>query len=379
MVDTAFPTFQKGLAAVRKVLTPGPATWRLSTWWPGDTRPAMYHSLLHILSVAHAQRLDLVPLVNHLASEHRGSYRRALRRFASRLASGVPLVAALEQTPEVLSESMILAIRFGSQSGALAATYDQLLRSRTPESIQLQAAARNELIYWSMLLVAIGASTAFLMSVVAPTYLKISEEFGLGLPASFRTLVKLSNHVARYPVLWTLMLLAVAWIIWSAPARRFLRRVVTQPLFGPVGQMRLVELLQLLAIAVETGRPIPGSLSTLAKYHFDRQLRQKLLYARNEVEQGGDVWSSLGAADILTEAESHALATTSSSDARAWLLRRLAAWKQSVTYRRDAATIVLIRPIMVLLFAAIVLWIATAFFGTLTNFIWSETTPSLTE
>ncbi|MGN6545781.1 MAG: type II secretion system F family protein, partial [Aureliella sp.] len=345
----------------------------------GDTRPAMYHSLLHILAVAHAQRLELAPLVHNLAAEHRGGYRRNQRRFASRLASGVPLVAALEQTPGVLSDPMVLAIRFGSQSGALAATYDQLLRSRTPESIQLQSATRNELIYWSMLVVVIGVAMAFLMTVIAPTYLKIAQVTGLRLPTSFLTLKSLSNHVAAYPLLWTLVVLVVAWLIWSAAARNAFRRAVAQPLLGSIAQLRMAELYQLLAIAVEAGRPLPGSLSTLAKYHFDNQLRQKLLFARNEVEQGAELWSSLAAADILSEAESKALATSPSAGARAWLLRRLAAWKQSISYRREAAILVLIRPIVVLLLAAVVLWIASAFFGTLTSFILSESARSIRE
>lgn len=370
MVNTAFPTFARGYTKAKNALWTQYAVWRLSTWWPGDTRPAMHHSLLHIFAVAHAQRLDLVPLINNLAAEHRGTYRRALRRLSSRIESGVSLVAALEQTPGVLSEPMILAIRFGSQSGALAATYDELLRSRTPESIQLQAATRNDRVYWSILLVAITVSIIFLMTVIAPQYVRIAEEFGFRLSDSFTTLLGIANHIVSYPLWWTLIALVVAWFIWSAPARNFFRRTVGQGLVHSAGPMRLIELLRLLAIAVETGRPLPGSLSTLAKYHFDRHLRQKLLFARNEVEQGVDVWDSLVGARILTAAEASALASSPSPDARAWLLRRLASWKQLNLHRRSATALVLIRPVVVLLLAAVVLWVAAAFFGTLPHFVW---------
>ena len=74
------------------------ARWRLSTWWLSDTLDAMQHSLLRILAVAHRERLELAPLVANLAEEHRGRYRRRLRRLARRLNEGTALVDALEQT-----------------------------------------------------------------------------------------------------------------------------------------------------------------------------------------------------------------------------------------------------------------------------------------
>ncbi len=63
-----------------------------------------------------------MPLVANFAEEHRGTYRRQLRRLALRLADGTPLVDALEQTPEVLRDDVGLGDSI-CQSNRHARTY----------------------------------------------------------------------------------------------------------------------------------------------------------------------------------------------------------------------------------------------------------------
>ncbi len=126
-----------------------------------------------------------------------------------------------------------------------------------------------------------------------------------------------------------------------------------------------------LALAVESGRPLPGALSTLARHHFDTGVRAKLLLARNEVEQGAEPWQSLAEVRLLTTAESSALATASSPSNRVWLLNRLAQWKEDRVAQRRSILISLIHPFAVLLFGLLVLWAGLAFFGFLTNLVTS--------
>ncbi len=80
------------------------STWRISVFWLPDLRSSVQRSLLRLLHVAHVERLALAPLVHALALEHRGGNRRRLRRLAFRLAGGMPLIEALEQTPDALSD-----------------------------------------------------------------------------------------------------------------------------------------------------------------------------------------------------------------------------------------------------------------------------------
>ena len=101
--------------------------WKSTPWLPVDSRTSKQRALLQLLSLAYEQRLDSAALIVNLASEQRGIFRRRLFRLAARLRAGTPLVSALEQTPDVLSESDVLSIRFAIQSGTMAATYQSLL------------------------------------------------------------------------------------------------------------------------------------------------------------------------------------------------------------------------------------------------------------
>ena len=134
MLEKFFPTFRRWIYSNRTLgldSVPfagwfrGP-TWYVSTWF-GDGLATQQRSLLRMLSVAHRERLEMGPLIHCLADEHRGRYRWRLRRLAKLLESGTPLVEALEQTPDALDDDTVLALRFGSQTGALASTFEMLI------------------------------------------------------------------------------------------------------------------------------------------------------------------------------------------------------------------------------------------------------------
>ena len=387
MRSSQFPTFRKWSRRINERLgrrdanSTGPfsgwlrrrgPTWRISTWFVADSRQAQQHSLLRLLRVAHQHRLELTPLVANLAHEHRGSYRRTLRRLAKRLAAGTQLVDALEQTPEVLSDSDVLAIRFGSQSGVLSSTYQQLLESPIDDVTRRPAETRHLLAYWMVPGFVLVLLLSLAMFVILPTFVGIAAEFGvLGimLPPAFLLLQRVLELLNEYAIVWLLLALAIGWLIVAAPPRRFFRRALATRFLRPVAQRRSIELLRLFSSAVDAGRPLPGALSTLARYHFDKHLRQKLLYARNEVEQGVDVWRSLADAKLLTTNESEALAKARSGAVQSWTLRRLAKWKLAALDRRTAILFSFLHPILVLIFGSIVLLVCYALFGFLTNFV----------
>jgi type II secretory pathway component PulF len=348
-------------------------TWRVSTWWPGDSRESMQRALLRILSVAHSERLDAAVLIANLAEEHRGSRRRRLRRLARRLTDGTSMVDALEQTPDVLRDEDVLAIRFAHETGTLAATYPQMVDRFEAAPGGVYARLCQSTVYFAIVLLTMVLLLSFLMVFIVPTLNHIHAEFGVAqfAPWPFRVLVATCDFVIDYWPLWILLGIIAVWLVWSPSSRRFFRRAVATGWIHDIAQARSAELLRLLSTAAEAGRPLPGALSTLARHHFDRSFRQKLLFARNEVEQGADVWASLVEARLLTPQESRALAQSSSDQSRVWTMRRLADWKQEQLGRRSAAVAAFIEPGVTLILAAVVLLVCGAVFSYLAQLIHS--------
>ncbi len=365
MFDSLFPTIARWQSSYG-------ARWRLSTWWPSDTLDSMQQSLLRLLAVGHRERLELAPLVANLAEEHRGRYRRRLSRLARRLADGTPLVDALEQTPDVLRDEDVLAIRFATQTGTLAPTYQSFLADSAATEDRSSSIRRQTLIYTIVTFIVLTLSVSFLVVFIVPTLRVMHEEFGLvDTHPFFRTFLSVADWVVDHMLLLILAVLAIAFLFWSAPSRRFFRRMLAGRWFHGTVQSRSSQLMQLLSMTVEAGRPVPAAISTLARYHFDRSVRQKLLFARNEIEQGNDVWASLAEANLLTPEESKAISRSSSNQTRAWAMRRMADWKLHRVSNRNGDRLRFLQPIATLLFAAVVLLVGGAMIGFLAQLVQS--------
>ena len=65
----------------------------------------------------------------------------------------------------------------------------------------------------------------------------------------------------------------------------------------------VADLLAKLGIAAMRVAHCWRASSTLARYHFDPAIRNKLLFVRNEVEQGADTWQSMATVGLLSTSE----------------------------------------------------------------------------
>jgi type II secretory pathway component PulF len=201
-----------------------------------------------------------------------------------------------------------------------------------------------------------------------PEFRAIFDEFQLELPAVTEAFVRMIGIFENYA--WLLILALLVGLLSFVFARpgRFARREMAR-FVGPVRARRTAGLLRLIAIASNAGRPIAGALSTLARYHFDPTLRNKLLFVRNEMEQGADLWQSMSAVDLITDADVRALDLAERLDNRSWVLTQLAHAKNRRAMRRLDHLSQLVLPALVLLIGLFVLFQALALFAPLTNMI----------
>lgn len=343
-------------------------SWRISRWWLGDSSIVVRNSLLRLLWVAHRRRLDLEPLITAFANEHRGYWRRQLLKFAHFLRNGSTTVVALEQSPGLLSAEDVLSLRFASESGMVSQAYEMLVNrsstttSETAERIHQAVGYGIWLFLTSVLLI------LFLFAFVTPTIELMFQEFGLSLGFGFRSLLFSTDLVAKYlpgGFIVAAILMGI-WYFFRPTAT--LRRVFANWILSPK-RKRSAHLLNMFALSTESGRPIAGALSTLARYHFDRNVRMKLLVARNEHEQGTDIWQSLAQCKILSSEEANAISQSSSPQLRAWLLSRLANWKNMQNEHRAAIFSLFLQPMIVVVFGVLVLWVSLAILGVLVSMI----------
>jgi type II secretory pathway component PulF len=271
----------------------------------------------------------------------------------------------------VLSDEEILAIRFGAQSGTLAATLRDVLDESQPPRVQRFPQLRRAFVYFVCLILIAAFIVTFIQIKIVPEFEKIFQEFSVAVPESLIWSIRFGHIISNYWYVWTLLVIVFAWLAFSAWPGRQLRHAILARLFRPLRELRTADVLRKLSVTTQAGRPIPGAISTLARYHFDPTLRHQLLFIRNEMEQGADLWQSLAAIGLLSPPEVRVLETAARVGNRPWALKQLALAKKRRTIRRLSQWSKLVLPGLVLLMGAFVLFQALSVFGPLVQIVTS--------
>lgn len=324
-------------------------------------------SLLRILALAIEQRLPLAPLMRAFAEDQSGAQRWRVHRLARLLEGGSSLPSALEQVAGVLPSENVLAIRFGTQSGTLMITMRALIEeSESLANVRRVQWLRSTLIYPAIALLVMMGIVTFFMIKIAPAFQKIMQDYGVE-SLIFRWAIFVSNLVVNYWWLAAGAALLLAWIWWREWPGRFWRLGWIRPRYD----MRSADVLQNLSVVAETGHPIAGALSTLARYHHDPTLRDELLFVRNEVEQGADLWNTLRKVKLLTLAEVALLEAAQKVGNLAWAMAQLAVCKRRRKRSRMELLGQLVEPVAALLLGGLVLAICLMAFAPLLGLIWN--------
>lgn len=363
MQSNLFPTFSKlVIKPTWSVPEHFGAAWKNSTLLFGDKLSlSQYHTLLLIES-AYRGDVNATELFTAYSQEYRGYYRRTLNTFANRLKTGVPLIDALEQTPDVLPPSSVVAIRHGLATGSLSQTFQVL----TKESIVRREAANTDggfiRNYWLVVCLVLLVGMTFISAGILPSLLKMLQEFGMGPTAIMASYSSFTNFlIPSLPwILLAIVLLSITGLM--AQLRAYLRRNLL-PLVTPTKDLlSTATILRLISLQVHHPDSLRTSLTILAKYHNRKSIRLKLLLARNECELGMNFWQSLLAANLLTPAESKLLQSEPEPASQAWILNKLADLRD---HRADVISdrfVVFMTPVLTLLWGGTVLWTALVVF-----------------
>ena len=337
--------------------------------WPPYTTDSQRRSLLRLIAVAVEENLPLGPLIESWACDEQGAQRGRLVKLARLLKSGRPLADAVEEIPGILREEHVLAIRFDSQMGTRTAAVRQLLDDSEPVPGNPVHRVRRDLLYVVTVCVIGLLFIAFMNLKIIPVFQKIMSEFSLPPPAAFEWSLSAARTLARFWWIGATALLGLIWCMLSTRAGRFIRHSIFGRLLAPIRELHASDVLQKIAIASQAGRPLAGALATLARYHFAPTIRHKLLFVRNEVELGAEVFSSMTDVGLLSPAELRVLKTADRVGNRPWVLKQLATVKESRTCRQLARAAEFVLPALVLLLSGLVLVQALAIFTPLVTLI----------
>jgi general secretion pathway protein F len=312
-------------------------------------------ALLRLIAVATEERLPLAPLLDAWSEDQGGAQGYRVYRLSQFLKAGTPLADAVEQVPRVLHDEDVLAIRFGAQSGILAASLRQSIEGLSAELDNRRPTARGAFAYAGVLALVFLVVSVFYFIKIVPAINEILADYDIEMPPALRWNIEFARVVSQAWWIVALLLVAGAWLFFSAKSGRAAREALFGRVFRAWRQLRWADVLDKLSLAARSGRPVPGALSTLARYHFDPRIRHQLLFTRNEVEQGAELWPTMAAAGLLTPAEERLLDVADRAGNRGWALKKLAANKKRQVRRRLRVWSDLALPIIAIVFGGYVL------------------------
>lgn len=341
----------------------------IESLWPRGTTRAQQKTVLRLIAAAAEERLPLQPLLEAQERDERGKQKWRLRRLNGALSQGDSLPDALEQVVGLLAEEDVLAIRFGYQSGAVAAAVRQRLAAEGLITPRLRVGIGRLIFYLGVLLLVAVPASIFLQVYIIPQFDQIFAEFELPTSAWFDVLRRSFPWVANFELLVAMLMAVGLLVLLSDRAQRYLHRALAGGVFHPLRQWRAAATLEEFGVATAAGRPLPGVISTLARYHYDAHLRHKLLYVRNELEQGAPLWPTLVSTQLLVPAEVEALETADRLGNRAWVLRQIADLRRGLVQRKLERWAAIAMVVLVFAIGAFVLLHALAVILSLTNLI----------
>lgn len=320
-------------------------------------------AVLHLMAVAADQRIPLAPLLDAYALDAPARDRQRIRRLAERVREGTPLAESLEQNPRLATESTILAVRAGTQSGALGPALRAAMSDSAPDKDgQFHSDLMGNLIYVAVVLAAMSLVFTFMAVKIAPTFEQIMKDMSVEAPAPFRRSLAALSMLVQWWWLGALVLVAVVFLVLTGRLQRWVSRGwlgrLTQPWLGS----QTADVLQNLSVVTQAGRPMAGAISTLARYHYCPSVRQRLLFVRNELEHGAGLWPSMQSARLVNARELRLLEAATRVGNVPWVLRQIARRRRLMTWQRRDFLIQMVFPLCILMLGGLVLWFGSAVF-----------------
>lgn len=359
-METMFPTFRRLLHT----------EWFDFTFvWPWYTTRTQSQTFTRLIAVALEEHLPLIALIESWAADERGVQKWRLLRLAERMKAGRSLADALDEVPRVLADADRLAIQFdlkmGTRMAAIRASLDAspVRRNRSMPSIR-------ELMVYAGMLVLVGLVViGFTQITILPKLSRILRDFSLKEAAPLKLSLEASEAIEYLGPVGLASGALLAWLVYASWRGLLARRAVAGRARAAWDDATAADVLQKLAIANAAGRPLDGALSLLARHHFDPLTRHKLLYVRNECEQGSDFWESLRDIGLLSPEEVRLLEAAQRVGNRPWALEQLAELRRSRAQQRRYRWAGYLIPVVVLGLGLVVLFHALSVFLPLTDMI----------
>ena len=276
-------------------------------------RRSRQQTLLWTLAVATERGLPLVPTLEAFADQVGRGQKWRVRQLIGLLKAGCSLPEALAEVRGLVPRRLLVLIRTGHETGALAEAFRTAAATR-PLDMSGAGHLAGTTAYVAGVICFEFLIVVFFMLKIAPQFRKIFQDFGTTLPAmTVATMDAIKTLAPVAPLLAVLCQIAfVGGLLWFVLGGGWLVR----------GNRAAV--LELLALVVGKERPLAQGIGILCDWFPSASTRRRLRRTQRDMAQGYDSWESLARHGVISGADMAVLQAAQRVGNLAWALREMA-------------------------------------------------------
>ena len=287
----------------------------------------------------------------------------AARQVREAVQAGAALAQAMRSHPRVFPALAVALVAAGEEGGALGGAMARLA-DHLDEAGELRAEVRSALLYPALMAAVASLGVTVLLLFVVPRFVAMLAEVGGQLPLSTRALVALSEIVTRWWWVWLPALAgavtgARAWATRPDGRRRWHEARLRLPVVGELERaLAAARFTRTLGILLGSGVGILPALRVARTTVANERLGDGIERATAAVAQGRRLAPELD--DVLPPLAVQLIAVGEESGRLDALCLRAADAFDAESRRTLRATVALLEPALILVFGALVGFVALA-------------------
>jgi type IV pilus assembly protein PilC len=232
------------------------------------------------------------------------TFRQILQRVKDEIEGGSSLSQSLSKHPRVFSDFFVNMVTAGESSGRLDEILDRLA-SYLEKIDALRNKVRASLFYPALVSVLAFAITGFLVVVVVPRFKEIFTSLGGELPLPTRILLGTSDFLRQYLVaeIGLACVLGICFQLYiKTPAGRlwFDRVLLKLHIIGKLLQkVAIARFARTLSTLVRSGVPILTSLEIVAKTAGNKVIEKAVQLAHSSIKEGENIADPLAQSKVF--------------------------------------------------------------------------------
>ena len=309
-----------------------------------------------------------IPLLKALETagrEYRGRFHAVIQSVADQIASGRGLAASMAEHPAVFDELTRLIVEVGENSGTLDTCLERVAKFKERAS-QLRGRITNALIYPVVVLTMAAVISVLLMTLVVPNILEPLLDSGGKLPFVTAVVKGMSDFLIAW--WWALLLggalftvLAALFLRTDSGRRAWHRALLRIPYLGDaLRKEAFVHIASVMSTLMRSGVEFLPALQTASALTKNRILRSALVDTERAVNAGEDIAIGLERSGVFSPTVVQVFAIGQQSGQLEEMLERLSEDYDYQVYAAAQRFAALLEPIMILILAVIVGFIAFA-------------------